>query len=338
MISSIRFLNFKSLRDATLPLGRFTLLVGPNGSGKSSALQALAIAAKPTIDWGPFRTVGVGRKEPVQFRIQWKLEGHTGYSENDTIVTVVSQSRRAHEVNGAQVSGVIGNTLEDLVASIGVSPIYALDAQQIASTVMLVPNAQLAGNGHNLAAVLDRLRDQTPEGFEELNDELGRWLPQFDRILFDTPASGNRSISLRTRHGHHAIPATQLSQGELFAMALLTLTSLPENHKIIGLEEPERGIHPRLLRDVRDAIYRLCYPEEFNDKRPPVQVVATTHSPAFLDLFRDNPGRIVLAHKTGLEAHFTPLTEYKDLHDILEGSRLGDVWYSGILGGIPSEG
>src|SRR5262250_933944 len=41
MIELIQFRNFKVLRDATLPLGRFTLIVGPNGSGKSTAMQAL---------------------------------------------------------------------------------------------------------------------------------------------------------------------------------------------------------------------------------------------------------------------------------------------------------
>ena len=41
MIESVQFKNFKALRDATLPLGRFTLIVGPNGSGKSTALQRL---------------------------------------------------------------------------------------------------------------------------------------------------------------------------------------------------------------------------------------------------------------------------------------------------------
>jgi len=41
MIESIRFINFKALRDTTLPLSPFTLLLGPNGSGKSTVLQAL---------------------------------------------------------------------------------------------------------------------------------------------------------------------------------------------------------------------------------------------------------------------------------------------------------
>jgi predicted ATPase len=41
MIEFVQFRNFRVLRDTTLPLSRFTLLLGPNGSGKSTALQAL---------------------------------------------------------------------------------------------------------------------------------------------------------------------------------------------------------------------------------------------------------------------------------------------------------
>ena len=41
MITSIHYKNFKALQDATLPLGRFTLIVGANGTGKSTAIKAL---------------------------------------------------------------------------------------------------------------------------------------------------------------------------------------------------------------------------------------------------------------------------------------------------------
>ena len=192
-------------------------------------------------------------------------------------------------------------------------------------------------HGSYLGGVVERLRDRNPERFEALNAELGRWLPEFDRFLFDVPSVNQKVFFLRTRDGHHPIPAADLSQGTLFALAMLTLAYLPDPPSLIGLEEPDHGIHPRLLRRVQDALYRLCYPENFGEKREPVQVVATTHSPYFLDLFKDHPEEIVIAHKLEREARFERLSDQPNIEEILSGAPLGDVWYSGILGGVPVE-
>ena len=200
-----------------------------------------------------------------------------------------------------------------------------------------VPNIELREDGAFLAAVLDRLRDREPERFEALNEELGRWLPEFDRILFDTPAEGARAFLLRTRQGRHALPATNLSQGTLLALTILTLAYLPDPPPIVCLEEPDRGFHPRLLRHVQDALYWLSYPESVGEVRQPVQVLATTHSPYFLDLFKDHPEEIVIAHKVGQEARFERLSDQPAIAEMLGEALLGEIWYSGILGGIPVE-
>src|SRR5207302_1946497 len=131
----------------------------------------------------------------------------------------------------------------------------------------------------------------------------------FDRILFETPHPGLRSISLRTRKGKHSVRAAALSQGTLIALALLTIAYLPDPPSIVCLEEPDHGLHPRLLRDVRDALYRLAYPEGAGEKRGAVQVIATTHNPYFLDLFREHPEEIVIAEKVGLEGKFSRLSD-----------------------------
>jgi predicted ATPase len=182
---------------------------------------------------------------------------------------------------------------------------------------------------------LENLRDSEPERYESLNEELGRWLPEFDRILFETPKQGQKAFLLRTRIGRHKIKAADLSHGTLFALAFLTLAYLPNPPAIVCFEEPERGIHPRLLREIRDAMYRLCYPEEYGDKRGPVQVIATTHSPYFLDLYKDYPEEIVIAHKDDEGIHFERLSEKPDFSEFLQDAPLGEVWYSGVLGGVP---
>ena len=215
---------------------------------------------------------------------------------------------------------------------------YSFDAARIEMNSMLQDQVELAESGERLAVVLDRLRDNYPERFKRINEAIANWLPEFDSILFDVPTEGARCVALRTKEGKHKIAAKYLSQGTLIGLALLTLAYLPQPPSLVLLEEPDRGLHPRLLRDVKDALYRLSFPEESGEDREPVQVVATTHSPYFLDLFRDHPEQIIVAEKKGNEATFSRLVDRTDLEGLLDGeSPLGDLWYTGVLGGVPSD-
>ncbi|MGH8244110.1 MAG: AAA family ATPase, partial [Steroidobacteraceae bacterium] len=161
---------------------------------------------------------------------------------------------------------------------------------------------------------------------------LVRWFPEFDRVLFRTPVEGHRLILLRTRAGY-AVPASALSHGTLLALALMTLGFLRETPPLFAIEEPERGIHPRLLTAIRDALFRLAYPEEYGDDRPGRQIIVTSHSPYFLDLFRENPENVVLAHKESGDVRFERLSDRPDMEEILRDVHLGEAWYSGVLGG-----
>jgi predicted ATPase len=328
MFESIEFKNFKALRNTTLPLSRFTLIVGPNGSGKSTALQAFSAFRNP--GQGQFiqsRSAGVSISTPVRLTAQWKEESNnyvvTLSSDYHLVVCSPDAQNRLRQQDRPQ-------------AALLRTRFFALDANAVAAPVQLQPRIELTSNGANLAGVLDRLRDEHPERFDGLNEQLGRWIPEFDQVLFETPGPGQRSIALRTREGGHKIGAGQLSQGTLIALALLTIASLPEPPSIVCLEEPDHGLHPRLLRDVRDALYRLAYPDATQEKREPVQVIATTHNPYFLDLFREHPEEIVISEKVGLDATFSRLSDRKDLEEILGDAPLSEVWYSGVLGGVPA--
>jgi hypothetical protein len=65
-------------------------------------------------------------------------------------------------------------------------------------------------------------------------------------------------------------------------------------------------------------------------------VIATTHNPYFIELYRDHPDQIVIASKKGLEAKFERLSDHPDIEELLEGVHLGEIWYTGILGGVPA--
>lgn len=329
MIEAIRFQNFKCLRDTTLPLSACTVIVGPNGSGKTTVLQALeGFATSRGFSFQDLVTANL-RNDPKVDTVQVWLE----WGEPFARVEHCMRGHRSGAVSGKSGEGAQPEQLHALIRRTG---IYSLDATAIAAPVALHHNMELASNGAGLAGVLDGLRDQEPERFETLNDELGQWLPEFDRLLFDLDGTGRRLFLLRTRDGGYSIPASALSQGTLLALAMLTMIYVPKPPFLIGLEEPDRGIHPYLLRRVQEVLYRLSHPESFGENREPVQVVATTHSPYFVDLFKDHPEEIVIANKVGLDVQFQRLTDQPNIKEILGSAPLGEAWYTGVLGGVPS--
>jgi len=183
--------------------------------------------------------------------------------------------------------------------------------------------------------VLAVRRKNHPEDFARFRDEFLRIQPEYDEVRLAGRADGAVTLELRLADGAEIVPADALSQGTLYLMAILALALDPAPPAIVCIEEIDRGIHPRLLREIRDLLYRLSYPEASGEKRAPVQVVATTHSPYLLDLFRDHPEEVVITEKQGRAAYFTHLSDRTDLAALLEDGSLGDLWFSGILGGVP---
>jgi predicted ATPase len=335
MLESVEFKNFKMLRDAKLSLGPFTLLIGPNASGKSTALDGIALAADaasgrsaPDLDLSRYVSMPAksGRHESVRVIFHSPPAWVTEVRWDPTCVVdnrYMGKSRRQWK------TGLVPTMLKNFRR-------FDFDARSISAPTLLEPSAELQFRGDGLAVVLDNLRDNHPARFEAVNHALADWLPEYDGVLFDTFPGGMRAIKMRVRGTGDAIKAEDLSQGTLIALALLTLAYLPSPPSLITIEEPDRGIHPRLLRRLQDALYRLSYPESDGDNRPPIQVITTTHSPYFLDLFKDHPEEVVIAEKRGMEATFNRLSDLPDIQEILQDASLGGAWYTGILGGVPA--
>jgi predicted ATPase len=329
-ITSVEYTNVRALRAATLPLNRLTVLIGPNGSGKSTAVRALRMAAAGTAvktkDWASVASLAREAAPGVAVKVDWGGP-HAG------------RSARWVWGSGVDVSAAPKLVLHPhdpetdvLAQSMKSMRIYSFSPDAIAAPVALKEGIDLQENGSQLAGVFDNLRDEDPEAFERVNEELPDWLPEFDRILFETPQQGTRTVVLRTRVGGYKIPAGYLSAGTLMALALIALTYSPRSPMLLALEEPERGLHPRLLAQVRDALYRATSSDRGDAAR---QIIVTTHSPYLLDAFRDHPEDIMIAQKADNDVTFERLIDRPDVHTILSEVQLGDAWYSGVLGGQP---
>jgi predicted ATPase len=231
------------------------------------------------------------------------------------------------------LSGAEGQETADFLKRI---KIFSFEAGSLGNPVHAQQITELWQDGKNLVGALTSLRDKDEEAYNQLREEFQRWIPEYNGIVFENDASGMRHLQLRQKVTNQKIAASQASEGTLLTLALLTLVHQPTPPVLIGLEEPDRGLHPRLLRELRDALYRLAFPGDFGIKRDPVQVVITTHSPFFLDLFKEHPEQVIIAEKQGDgTATFKNLSDDPQLRELIGDAPLGEVWYSGVLGGVP---
>ncbi|MBI5692006.1 MAG: AAA family ATPase [Verrucomicrobia bacterium] len=327
MIASIAFRKFKALRQTSVELKPFNLVIGPNGSGKTSLIEAMlrlrSLASLP-LGTGPAE---VGAEGPeIEFHFAAPHEAITARlgCESDLVCNVL-------RIEPEQAPG--WPELRRELASIRS---YVLDHEAMTTGSARSEGRELAPDGSNLAAVLAELRDGTPEAFQALSAEMLRILPEFQGLELAAQPDGRVGFSLRLAEGE-VIPAEELSQGTLYLIAVLALTFNPEPPRVLCIEEVDRGIHPRMLREIRDALYRLSHPGDGKDASEGVQIVATTHSPYFIDLFRDHPEEVVISQKVGRAARFERLSDRPDLPELLQEGSLGDMWFSGILGGIPED-
>lgn len=330
MIASVAFRNFKALRGTQLALLPFNLVIGPNGSGKTSLIQALlrlrTLSRLPLVDHPERQTLRAGGPE-MEFRFTAPHDALTAR------LGCVSES--VCDLLAVEPAGAPG--WPALQADLGGIRAYLLDHYAMPLPVPRNDGAELAGNGGNLAAVLRGLEVRHPETFARLQAELTRIAPEFSDILFLDHPDGRVELALHIEEEPRPVTAENLSQGTLYLLALLAIAFNPAPPTVVCIEEIDRGVHPRMLREVRDLLYRLSYPRDFGESRAPVQVVATTHSPYLLDLFRDHPEEVVIAQKHGREARFERLADRPDLPQLLAEGTLGDMWFSGILGGVPDE-
>ncbi len=328
MIVSVDFRRFKALRNTRLALAPFNLIVGPNGSGKSSLIQAVmqlrGLARLPLADSPPPADAPEGPEIVFSFGAPAGAQLSMHCREHARCDALRFVAGDPADWPGLQ------SRLREIKA-------YLLDHYAIAAPVPRADGATLASNGANLAAVVDSWMRFSPATFASFRQEALGLFAEYDDLRVDAVAEGGLTIALRLGGEQEWVEAGSLSQGTLYALVLCCLAHEPAPAPIICIEELDRGLHPRLLRQVRDLVYRLSYPRDFGLGRTPVQIIATTHSPYLLDLFREHPEEVVIAEKRGREASFFRLVDRSDLALLLEEGSLGDIWFAGLLGGVPED-
>lgn len=195
---------------------------------------------------------------------------------------------------------------------------------------------RLGPSGEQLPGFWAYLHRKDPEKARELLAMLQRIFPRVEAVK----STGKQGwawhhLAISERIGDTVIeyPAEQASDGFLRMLAVFSLKYFPNPPKIMTIEEPENGVHPQLITQVVGHLRNLADRKEPNK----IQVFMTTHSPYVLSEFSDRPECVHIFEK-GKNDSVPKVIPLRDRSEVIKASEalnrsLGDLWYSGLLGG-----
>ncbi len=142
----------------------------------------------------------------------------------------------------------------------------------------------LNASADNLAGVLWRLEKTDPYLLTRIAQRLASLVPGIKEFkVNNNEYSGVYEVWVLTTNGQR-FPLRLLSEGTLRMLALCTLAFDDQQHGVLGLEEPENGVHPGLLKRVAELLFDLSNnaQDEGEEPWPLRQVIVNTHSPGLI--------------------------------------------------------
>jgi predicted ATPase len=185
-----------------------------------------------------------------------------------------------------------------------------------------LPDDFLLENAHNLGLVVNNLQNR-PATKKRLLELLQKFYAELEDIT--TRTQGNTiSIFCHETGLQDPVPATQLSDGILRYLGLLTILCHPEPPPLICLEEPELGIHPDLLPTIVELL------QECAER---TQLIVTTHSEVIVSVLTDMPEAVIVCEKDNEGGTHLKRLNSEKLEIWLQEYSLGHLWRSGEIGG-----
>jgi len=185
------------------------------------------------------------------------------------------------------------------------------------------PQERLSITGDNLPNVIQYLKEQFPERLNQILGILSQRVPSLERVDAEILADGRLLLQIKDTPFEQPILAKFASDGTLKMLAYLTLLYDPEPPPLIGIEEPENQLHPRLLPELA---------EECRNATAATQLLVTTHSPFFVNglrpeelwaLYRDENGYTQAKCAAAMPGIAEMMQE--------EGAKLGALWMEGYF-------
>ncbi|WP_306369118.1 AAA family ATPase [Nocardiopsis sp. CC223A] len=195
-----------------------------------------------------------------------------------------------------------------------------------------MPSGALAGtklmeNASNLALFLFTLRRNDLYAWQRLVADAREVLPQLKDIDFEFPSGAAREVIVVLHESglRAPTPLADASYGTIRLLGLLALLYDPHPPALTCIEEIDHGLHPQALE---------LLVERLREASERTQFLIATHSPALADRLR--PDELIVCERDDEGASRIPAVTREQLEAIVERSEglpLGELWFSGVLGG-----
>ncbi len=176
---------------------------------------------------------------------------------------------------------------------------------------------RLSATGDNLPNVIQYLKEQHPQRLEEILKTLSGRIPRLEKVEASIMQDGRLLLEIKDAPFSHPILAKFASDGTLKLLAYLTVLYDPSPPPLVGIEEPENHLHPRLLPHIAEE----CRAASAN-----TQLMVKTHSPFFVDSLKPEELWVLYRDEKG----FTQAKRTADMQGVKQfmehGALLGSLW------------
>jgi len=182
------------------------------------------------------------------------------------------------------------------------------------------PQERLSETGDNLPNVVQYLKERHPEQLNNILNMLSKRVPRLEKVEAETTIDGRLVLQIKDAPFERPIMAKFASDGTLKMLAYLTVLYDPSPPPLIGIEEPENQLHPRLLAGLAEECRRAT---------AKTQLMVTTHSPFFVNGLRPRELWVLYRDERGY-THAEHAVNMPKVSEFIEnGALLGDLWMEG---------
>jgi predicted ATPase len=180
---------------------------------------------------------------------------------------------------------------------------------------------RLSSMGDNLPNVIQHLLERHPDRLNFIMRKMQLRIPRLESAYATRLADGRLMLQIKDAPFAQPILSKFASDGTLKMLAYLTVLFDPHPPFLIGIEEPENQLHPRLLLELA---------EECKSATEGSQIFITTHSPFFINALEPNEVWALYRDEKG----YTQAKRASDMKGVMamydnEQLKLGTLWADG---------